>query len=113
MNPAGQRPAKRRERISRGGRRIRGFTERVSVTMLRNGVFPLPGRELTPALNSFRQKGTGKMKKYECTVCGYIYDPQEGDKDGGIPPGTAFEKLPEDWVCPVCGAAKSEFEPVG
>jgi rubredoxin len=52
------------------------------------------------------------MKKYECSVCGYIYDPQEGDADGGIAAGTAFEKLPEDWVCPICGAAKSEFTPV-
>jgi rubredoxin len=52
------------------------------------------------------------MKKYECTVCGYIYDPEEGDSDGGIPAGTSFEKLPEDWVCPICGAAKSEFSPV-
>jgi flavin reductase (DIM6/NTAB) family NADH-FMN oxidoreductase RutF/rubredoxin len=53
-----------------------------------------------------------KMAKYECTVCGYIYDPELGDPDGGIKPGTPFEKLPEDWVCPVCGAAKSEFEKV-
>jgi rubredoxin len=52
------------------------------------------------------------MKKYECAVCGYVYDPEEGDSDGGIPAGTAFEKLPEDWVCPICGAAKSEFNPV-
>jgi len=51
------------------------------------------------------------MKKYECTVCGYIYDPEEGDSDGGIPAGTGFEKLPEDWVCPICGAGKSEFNP--
>jgi rubredoxin len=52
------------------------------------------------------------MKKFECAVCGYIYDPEEGDSDGGIPAGTAFEKLPEDWVCPICGAAKSEFHAV-
>ncbi len=49
--------------------------------------------------------------KYECTACGYIYDPAYGDSDGGIPPGTAFEDLPEDWVCPVCGASKSQFAP--
>jgi flavin reductase (DIM6/NTAB) family NADH-FMN oxidoreductase RutF/rubredoxin len=53
-----------------------------------------------------------KMAKYECTVCGYIYDPELGDPDGGIEPGTPFEKLPEDWVCPVCGASKDEFEKV-
>ena len=51
------------------------------------------------------------MKKYVCGVCGYVYDPAKGDKDGGVVPGTAFEKLPDDWVCPVCGAAKSEFAP--
>lgn len=48
------------------------------------------------------------MKKYEC-VCGYIYDPAIGDPDNGIAPGTAFESLPEDWVCPECGLDKSAF----
>jgi rubredoxin len=52
------------------------------------------------------------MAKYECTVCGYIYDPEVGDPDGGIAPGTPFEEIPGDWVCPVCGAAKSEFKKV-
>lgn len=52
------------------------------------------------------------MKKYKCTVCGYVYDPAVGDADGGIAPGTAFEDIPDDWTCPVCGAAKSEFEVV-
>jgi flavin reductase (DIM6/NTAB) family NADH-FMN oxidoreductase RutF/rubredoxin len=51
------------------------------------------------------------MKKYKCSVCGYIYDPAKGDADGGIPPGTPFEKLPDDWTCPVCGASKDQFEP--
>jgi len=51
-----------------------------------------------------------KMTKYRCTVCGYVYDPELGDPDGGIKPGTPFEEIPDDWVCPVCGAAKSEFE---
>ena len=50
------------------------------------------------------------MKKYVCTVCGYIYDPAEGDPDNGVQPGTPFENLPEDWVCPVCGASKDLFE---
>jgi rubredoxin len=52
----------------------------------------------------------GKMKKYECTVCGYIYDPESGDPDNGVKAGTSFENLPEDWVCPVCGAAKDMFK---
>jgi rubredoxin len=51
------------------------------------------------------------MKKYVCGVCGYVYDPAEGDSEGNIPAGTPFEKLSEDWVCPVCGAAKDEFAP--
>ena len=53
-----------------------------------------------------------RMDKWKCTVCGYIYDPKEGDPDGGIEPGTSFDDLPEDWACPVCGAEKSEFERV-
>ena len=52
------------------------------------------------------------MAKYECTVCGYIYDPQLGDPDGGIKPGTSFWDLPDDWVCPICGAGKDQFEKV-
>lgn len=52
------------------------------------------------------------MKKYKCMPCGYIYDPAEGDPDNGVPAGTPFEELPEDWVCPVCGMGKEEFEPV-
>src|SRR5688572_2279255 len=46
-----------------------------------------------------------------CTSCGFIYDPEEGDPDGGIPPGTPFEQIPDDWFCPVCGARKADFEP--
>jgi len=53
-----------------------------------------------------------KAPKYKCTVCGYVYDPELGDPDGGIKPGTPFEEIPDDWVCPVCGAAKSEFEKI-
>lgn len=49
------------------------------------------------------------MKKYICDVCGYIYDPANGDADGGVKPGTPFEKLPVDWVCPMCGASKEDF----
>lgn len=57
-----------------------------------------------------KQEEVKKMEKYKCTVCGYIYDSQIGDPDSGIQPGTPFDKLPEDWVCPVCGADKSAFE---
>jgi rubredoxin len=50
------------------------------------------------------------MKNYVCNVCGYVYNPADGDPDAGIKPGTAFEDIPEDWVCPVCGAGKDAFE---
>ena len=50
--------------------------------------------------------------KYVCTVCDYVYDPEVGDPDNGIGPGTAFEELPDDWVCPECGVDKDEFEPL-
>ncbi len=53
------------------------------------------------------------MKQWECIVCGYIYDPEEGDPDSDIPPGTVCEDLPEDWVCPECGAPKSQFKERG
>ena len=52
------------------------------------------------------------MAQYRCTVCGYIYDPQKGDASGGINPGTAFEDLPDTWVCPECGVGKDMFEKV-
>ena len=51
------------------------------------------------------------MKKYHCIPCGYIYDPAAGDPEHGVPPGTPWEKVPEDWVCPVCGVGKDMFEP--
>jgi rubredoxin len=50
------------------------------------------------------------MKKYICTVCGYIYDPEVGDPDSGVAPGTAFEDIPEDWVCPLCSVSIDDFE---
>ena len=52
------------------------------------------------------------MKKYVCVVCGYVYDLAAGDPDAGIAPGTAFEDLPEDWVCPLCSVGKDDFEVV-
>jgi len=52
------------------------------------------------------------LDKYECTVCGYVYDPEIGDPEGSIAPGTPFADIPEDWVCPLCGAAKSDFRKI-
>ena len=63
-----------------------------------------------PSYITERKEMVSKMAKYECTVCGYIYDPELGDADGGIKQGTPFEDLPDDWVCPICGASKDQFE---
>ncbi len=49
------------------------------------------------------------MDKYVCDLCGYVYDPEVGDPDNGIDPGTDFSKLPDDWKCPICGASKEDF----
>ena len=51
------------------------------------------------------------MQKYVCDICGYIYDPEVGDPDSGVAPGTAFEDIPDDWVCPLCGVSKEDFSP--
>lgn len=53
------------------------------------------------------------MRKWRCKVCGYLYDPEKGDEDSGIAPGTAFEDIPDDWVCPVCDVDRSGFVKVG
>ena len=63
-----------------------------------------------PSYIEERKEAKPNMAKYKCTVCGWVYDPELGDPDGGIKPGTPFEEIPDDWVCPVCGAAKSDFE---
>lgn len=51
------------------------------------------------------------MQRWRCTICQYIYDPEEGDPENGVAPDTPFEELPEEWVCPICGAGKELFEP--
>ncbi len=53
------------------------------------------------------------MDKWVCTICGYVYDPEKGDPDNGVDPGTAWEDVPSDWMCPICGAAKNDFEKEG
>jgi len=57
-----------------------------------------------------KKRGGRTMDKYICSVCGYVYDPAIGDPDGGVIPGTSFEQIPEDWICPICGASKDLFE---
>ncbi len=56
------------------------------------------------------QKIGENMDKWQCIICGYIYDPALGDPDNGISPGTSFEQLPDEWLCPECGAEKDQFE---
>ncbi|TFF94246.1 rubredoxin [Candidatus Thorarchaeota archaeon] len=52
------------------------------------------------------------MARYECLVCGWVYDEEKGDPDSGVEPGTKFEDIPDDWVCPMCGASKDDFEQI-
>jgi rubredoxin/flavin reductase (DIM6/NTAB) family NADH-FMN oxidoreductase RutF len=63
-----------------------------------------------PSYISDKKEEKVKMDKYKCDVCGYIYDPEKGDPDGGIKPGTKFADIPDDWTCPVCGAEKNQFK---
>jgi rubredoxin len=72
------------------------------------------GEELTataaPA-NNGSDKENSDMEKYVCNICGYVYDPEAGDPDNDVAPGTSFADIPEDWVCPICGAPKDNFSP--
>ena len=54
---------------------------------------------------------TASKQLWICTMCGFIYDPDKGDPDGGLAPGTPYEEIPDDWFCPECGARKADFEP--
>jgi flavin reductase (DIM6/NTAB) family NADH-FMN oxidoreductase RutF/rubredoxin len=65
-----------------------------------------------PTFIEEKKEATAKMSRYKCQVCGYIYNPELGDPDGHIKPGTPWEKLPDDWVCPVCGATKDKFDKI-
>jgi rubredoxin len=67
----------------------------------------MPLGNIEPILIEWRRVN---MDKYVCTACGYVYDPAVGDPDSGIAPGTSFESIPEDWVCPICGVGKDMFE---
>lgn len=60
---------------------------------------------------SFKTYTVRAMKKFKCIVCGYVYDPVEGDPDAAILPGTPFDEIPDDWMCPLCGVTKEDFEP--
>jgi rubredoxin len=67
---------------------------------------------LKPAIFFIISCKENNMKKYVCDVCGYVYDPAEGDPAGGVKPGTQFEDIPADWICPACGVGKDSFSPV-
>ncbi|RLB87513.1 MAG: High molecular weight rubredoxin [Deltaproteobacteria bacterium] len=76
---------------------------------VKGGFSPKTAPTYSSMVDKPKNKEEKKMEKYVCDVCGYVYDPEKGDPDNGIEPGTAFEDLPEDWVCPVCGAGKDQF----
>lgn len=64
-----------------------------------------------PTYSKMEKLGEGRrMTKYRCKICGYVYNPEDGDSESGVDPGTAFEELPDGWTCPICGATKDQFE---
>ncbi len=77
---------------------------------VKGGISPKTAPTYSETIDTITKKEEKKMDKYVCTVCGYVYDPEKGDPDSNIPPGTKWEDLPDDWVCPVCGAEKDAFE---
>jgi len=77
---------------------------------VKGGFSPKTAPTYSSEVDKETKKEEEKMDKYVCKVCGYVYDPEKGDPDGGIAPGTKFEDIPDDWVCPVCGVGKEDFE---
>ena len=75
--------------------------------------FTVEGNSRKEEVSVETSKKEAKTGRYRCKVCGYIYDPEKGDPDSGIKPGTLFEDLPDDWKCPECGVNKDQFEEVG
>jgi len=76
---------------------------------IKGGYSPKTAPTYSGMVDKPNKKEEKKMDKYRCDVCGYVYDPNKGDPDNGVEPGTAFEDIPDDWVCPVCGAGKDQF----
>jgi len=83
----------------------RGSTPQSAPTFIKNESFAADSDGGRLGTNFLKEKNL----KYRCVICNYIYDPATGDPDGGIAPGTPFDKIPDNWVCPVCGADKSQF----
>ncbi|MCK5029958.1 MAG: rubredoxin [Thermoplasmatales archaeon] len=77
---------------------------------VKGGVSPKTAPTYSSMVDKEIKKEEEKMDKYVCKVCGYVYDPEKGDPDNGVEPGTKFQDIPDDWVCPVCGVGKEEFE---
>jgi len=77
---------------------------------VKGGFSPKTAPTYSAMVDKVEKKEERKMDKYVCKVCGYVYDPKKGDPDNGVAPGTKFEDIPEDWVCPVCGVGKDKFE---
>jgi len=77
---------------------------------VKGGVSPKTAPTYSSMVDKETKKEEEKMDKYVCKVCGYVYDPEKGDPDGGIAPGTKFEDIPDEWVCPICGVGKEDFE---
>ncbi len=77
---------------------------------VKGGVSPKTAPTYSGMVDKETKKEEEKMDKYVCKVCGYVYDPEKGDPDNGVEPGTKFEDIPDDWVCPVCGVGKEDFE---
>ena len=99
---------------------IRGAIENKDVAYWQVGVklgFSTEGEQMKPAgAEKTKKEPVTQAKssgKYRCKVCGYIYDPEKGDPDNGINPGTPFKDLPDDWKCPECGVNKDQFEKIG
>ena len=76
---------------------------------VKGGYSPKTAPTYSAVVDTNKKKEEKKMDKYRCNVCGYVYDPEKGDPENNISPGTAFDALPDDWVCPVCGAPKEDF----
>lgn len=77
---------------------------------VKGGFSPKTAPTYSSMVDKETKKEEEKMDKYICKVCGYVYDPEKGDPDGGIAPGTKFKDIPDDWVCPICGVGKEDFE---
>ena len=77
---------------------------------VKGGFSPKTAPTYSSMVDKAVKKEEEKMDKYVCKVCGYVYDPEKGDPDNGVAPGTNFEDIPDDWVCPICGVGKEDFE---